>query len=147
MEKLAITWENCNLSFTPKMHTLLNHIHDQLDTVDDFTKMGEDIIELSHQHRYDITTQWVRIRDKSKVMVRQAKLQDISVKKEIKEFKEIVRRKSERKLKRAVGLKEGSDKTKKIKRQEKRESQIDLNSNSIKLVDGRDLVRKDARNL
>ena len=63
---LRKAWASTSLSFTPKMHLLLDHISNQVQYIRGFKTMGEDRIERSHQTRDSIDQQLSRLKDKKR---------------------------------------------------------------------------------
>jgi hypothetical protein len=49
LQVLYCDWRDAGMSFTPKFHTLLDHLLEQIRRVEGFVIMGEDRIERSHQ--------------------------------------------------------------------------------------------------
>jgi hypothetical protein len=102
LQVLYCDWRDAGMSFTPKFHTLLDHLLEQIRRVEGFVIMGEDRIERSHQTRAAHADQLLRLRNKTKLMDTQAKLQNVALVKEISDIQEEVSTKTKRVLKRQI---------------------------------------------
>ena len=90
LEILGKKWIEVGLSFTPKMHLLLDHLSSQIRNINGYGSMGEDRIERNHQERMRDGTRFSRSRKKSLIMGMQAKAQHIRVKKGINNIRKTV---------------------------------------------------------
>ena len=91
-------------------------------------------MERSHQDSHTIRANLARMRNKTQLLNSQAKLQNISVMKSVKDIQEQVTRKSRRNLKRKTSLKTENDLVKKQEREDIRNDKLSMVSNDGELV-------------
>ena len=128
---LRKAWASTSLSFTPKMHLLLDHISNQVQYIRGFKTMGEDRIERSHQTRDSIDQQLSRLKDKKKKMDSQAKLQKIATIDTVKKIQIEVQTKTRKRTTRSTSLRNENNKAKKEKRNPQRnEMMVTIASNN-----------------
>ena len=134
LKVLLKKWVHMGLSITPKCHVLLDHITKQVKYIEGFKTMCEDRMERSHQDSHTIRANLARMRNKTQLLNSQAKLQNISVMKSVKDIQEQVTRKSRRNLKRKTSLKTVNDLVKKQEREDIRNDKLSMVSNDGELV-------------
>jgi hypothetical protein len=147
LEILYKEWILAKMSFTPKFHTLLDHVIKQLQRIAGYAVMGEDRIERSHQSRFAHALRLARLRNRSKAMDSQAKLQNMALLQEIKDIQHEVATKSNWKMKREVSLKMEKDTVKRKKREDTQQLEIatrnDLIDEAEPICDARELIKQE----
>ena len=143
--RLLKDWKKLLLSFTPKMHVLLDHMTDQVKYIKGFTTMGEDRLEHSHQWRFKVAMCLLRVRDEVKKMNIQAKQQHRQNMKEVQDIQQKVNVASTRKNKKS-NLKVEKDMIKKKSREDKRDEKINESLDHIIIKDSRESIKDKIRN-
>jgi len=143
--RLLKDWKKLLLSFTPKMHVLLDHMTDQVKYIKGFTTMGEDRLERSHQWRFKVAMCLLRVRDEVKKMNIQAKQQHRQNMKEVQDIQQKVNVASTRKNKKR-NLKVEKDMIKKKSREDKRDEKINESLDHIIIKDSRESIKDKIRN-
>lgn len=146
---LARIWTKAGLRYTPKFHTLMNHVCNQITNIAGYSLMGEDRIERAHQSRARIASLLMRLRDKSKLMNLQAKLQNVACLGDIQKIQSDVQMNSKRTLKRKTSLKVERDEVKREKRNDKRDLEISARSTDTDtsiITSARDRIKENIKN-
>ena len=146
---LARDWTKAALTYTPKFHTLMNHVCNQINNILAYSLMGKDCIERAHQSRARIASQLMRLCDKSKLMNSQAKLHNVVCLGDIQKIKSDVQMNSKRTLKRKTSLKVERNEIKRTKRNDKRDLEISARSTDTDtsiITSARDHIKENIKN-
>lgn len=119
LELLRKKWNSLQLSFTPKVHTLLDHSPYLFETLKGFAHMSEERLERAHQSKARVDARLVRLRNLSMQDKLRAQHGHMELKACYKVEQKIVMEKQKRNLKRSK-REENAANLKKIK-EEKRE--------------------------